>query len=135
MPWLKFLVRLVGISTMAALTDPVHGMVNPYHQKLFEEFGVKSHRRRGGMPGGLESKRLHIFFECDVPATPATYNPVPPRLLARIQVEFAALQAIPAVANAALSAQRTYRAPSYQVDGDDLDARFHSLRARFQPAT
>lgn len=124
----------VGCDCTAAPTDPVHGTVSHYYQKSFEEFGMKSHRGRGGVPGGLEGKGLNTFFEWDVPVTPATYNPAPPRLLARVHAELAALQAVPAIASAALSAQQAYRTLSQKVNGDDLDAKFHRLRARFHRA-
>ena len=161
-PLVKSLVRLADIGTMAAIhipgpegltfvnaafepitvgpdclvtpPDPIHGTVNHYYQKSFEEFGVKSNRGRGGVPGGLEGKGLHTFFEWDVVATPVTYNPVPPRLLARVHTELAALRAIPAIADAALFAQQAYRALSRHVNGNDLEAKFNSLRAQFQPA-
>jgi len=71
----------------------------------------------------------------DVPATSAHYNPAPPRLLARVHKELAALLAVPAIAiaSAAQAAEHANRALSYRVNGDDLDARFHDMRARFQP--
>jgi len=123
----------VGFDCMTEPPDPVHGTLNHYYQKSFEEFGVKSHRGRGGVPGGLEGKGLNTFFEWDVPATPAHYNPAPPRLLARVHKELAALLAVPAIASAAQAAEHAYRALSDRVNGDDLAARFHDMRARFQP--
>lgn len=123
----------VGFDCMTEPPDPVHGTLNHYYQKSFEEFGVKSHRGRGGVPGGLEGKGLNTFFEWDVSATPVNYNPAPPRLLARVHKELAALLAVPAIASAAQAAEHAYRALSYRVNGDDLAARFHDMRARFQP--
>ncbi len=125
----------IGVDCMTEPPDAVHGTLNHYYQKSFEEFGVKSHRGRGGVPGGLEGKGLHTFFEWDVAATPVTYNPVPPRLLARVHAELAALQSIPAIAKAAQLTQKTYCALSQRVNGNDLEAKFNSMRAQFQPAT
>lgn len=124
----------VGPDCMTAPPDPVHGTLSHYYQKSFEEFGVKSHRGRGGAPGGLEGKGLDTFFAWDVPATPATLNPAPPRLLARVHQELAALQAMPEIADAAQAVEQAFCALSRRVNGDDLHARFHSWRAQFQPA-
>lgn len=125
----------IGADFMTEPPDAVHGRLNHYYQKSFEEFGVKSDRGRGGVPGGLEGKGLHTFFEWDIAATPVTYKPVPPRLLARVHTELAALQAIPAIADAAQLTQRNYRALSQRVNGNDLEGKFNSMRARFQAAT
>ena len=124
----------VGLDCMIDPPDAVHGTLSHYYQKSFEEFGVKSHRGRGGVPGGLEGKGLDTFFAWDVPATPATLNPAPPRLLARVHRELAALLAVPEIADAAQAVEHAYRALSHRVNGDGLDARFHSWRAQFQPA-
>ena len=124
----------VGLDCMADPPDPIHGTLSHYYQKSFEEFGVKAHRGRGGAPGGLEGKGLDTFFAWDVPATPATLNPVPPRLLARVRQELAALLAVPEIADAAQAAEQAYCALSRRVNGDDLHAVFHSARAQFQPA-
>lgn len=123
----------VGLDCTTDPPDPVHGTLSHYYQKSFEEFGVKSRRGRGGVPGGRVGKGLDTFFAWDVPATPATYNPAPPRLLARVHRELAALQAVPEIASAAQAVEHAYHALSAQVNGDDLDARFHEMRARFQP--
>jgi len=125
----------IGVDCMTEPPDAVHGTLNHYYQKSFEEFGVKSDRGRGGVPGGLEGKGLHTFFEWDIATNPVTYKPVPPRLLARVHSELTALQAIPAIADAAQLTQRNYRALSQRVNGDDLEGKFHSMRARFQAAT
>ncbi len=122
-----------GLDCMTDPPDPVHGTLSHYYQKSFEEFGVKSHRGRGGVPGGLEGKGLDTFFAWDVPATPATCNPAPPRLLARVRQEIAALQAMPEIADAAQAVEQAYQALSRRVNGDDLHARFQSARARFMP--
>ena len=121
----------VGLDCLADPPDPVHGTLSHYYQKSFEEFGVKSHRGRGGVPGGLEGKGLDTFFAWDVPATPATLNPAPPRLLARVHGELAALLAVPEIADAAQAVEQAYCALSRRVNGDDLDRRFHSWRAQF----
>ncbi len=161
-PMVKSLVRLADINTMAAIhmpgpeglafvnaafdpitpgpdcmaapPDPVHGRLSHYYQKSFEEFGIKSHRGRGGAPGGLEGKGIHTFFEWDVPALPANHNPAPPRLLARVRIQLAVLQAVPAIAAAAHHARQAYGALSCRVNGDDVYAKFRAMRARFQPA-
>lgn len=124
----------VGFDCMTGPPDPAHGTLSHYYQKSFEEFGVKSHRGRGGVPGGLVGKGFDTFFAWDVPATPATLNPAPPRLLARVRRELAALHAVPEIAAAAQETERAYCALSRRVNGDDLDARFQSMRAQFQPA-
>jgi hypothetical protein len=121
----------VGLDCMADPPDPVHGTLSHYYQKSFEEFGVKSHRGRGGAPGGLEGKGLDTFFAWDVPATPATCNPAPPRLLARIRQELAALRAVPEIADAEQATEHAYCALSRRANGDDLDAKFQSARTRF----
>lgn len=123
----------VGLDCTSDPPDPVHGTLSHYYQKSFEEFGVKSHRGRGGVPGGLVGKGLDTFFAWDVPATSATCNPAPPRLLARVHRELAALQAVPEIASAAQAVEHAYCALSARVNGDDLDARFQEMRARFQP--
>lgn len=125
----------IDIDCMTEPPDAVHGTLNHYYQKSFEEFGLKSHRGRGGVPGGSEGKSLQTFFEWDVEPTPANYHPAPPRLLARVHSELAALQANPAIARAAQAAEQAYRVLSRRVNGDDLEARFHDLRAQFQPTT
>ena len=121
----------VGLDCVSDPPDPVHGTLSHYYQKSFEEFGVKSHRGRPSVPGGLVGKGLDTFFAWDVPATPATLNPAPPRLLARVRQELAALLAVPEIADAAQAAEHAYCALSRRVNGDDLDARFHSWRAQF----
>ncbi len=161
-PLVKSLVRLADVDTMAAIhmpgperlalvnaafdpiapgpdcmappPDPVHGKLNHYYQKSFEEFGIKSDRGRGGAPGGLEGKGLDTFFAWDVPATSANHSPTPPRLLARVHDELAALLAMPGVAAAARQAREAQRTLSRRVNGGDLEARFYEMRARFHPA-
>ncbi len=123
----------VGLNCMIDPPDAAHGTLNHYYQKSFEEFGVKSHRGRGGAPGGLVGKGLDTFFAWDVPATPATYNPAPHRLLTRVHKEIAALLAVPAIASAAQAVEDAYRTLSLRVNGASLDERFHDMRARFQP--
>ena len=123
----------VGLDCLADPPDPVHGTLSHYYQKSFEEFGVKSQRGRPSMPGGRVGKGLDTFFAWDVPATPATCNPAPPRLLARVRQEVAALQAVPEIASAVQAVEHAYRELSARVNGDDLDARFHDMRTRFQP--
>ena len=124
----------VGFDCMTDPPGPVHGTLSHYYQKSFEEFGVKSHRGRGGAPGGLEGKGLDTFFAWDVPATPATCNPAPPRLLARVRQELAALRAVSEIADAAQAAEHAYQALSRRVNGDDLHARFQDARTRFLPS-
>ncbi len=161
-PLVKSLVRLADVDTMAAIhmpgperlalvnaafdpiapgpdcmappPDPVHGKLNHYYQKSFEEFGIKSDRGRGGAPGGLEGKGLDTFFAWDVPATSANHSPTPPRLLARVHDELAALLAMPGVAAAARQAREAQRTLSRRVNGGDLEAKFYKMRARFHPA-
>ena len=113
--------------------DPVHGTLSHYYQKSFEEFGVKAHRGSGSEPGGLKGKSLRTFFEWDVPVTPTTYNPAPPRLLARVRHKLAALLSDPAIASAEQAVEQAYLTLSQRVNGNELDATFHSLRAQFQP--
>lgn len=124
----------VGIDCTSDPIDPVHGRLSHYYQKSFEEFGIKSHRGRGGALGGLEGKALETFFEWDVPANPATYNPAPPAVLARVRQHLAALMADPAVAAAAEQVDQAYAALSDRVHGGEVEARFKALQQRFQPA-
>ncbi len=161
-PLVKSLVRLGDIGTMAAIhmpgpeglafvnaafepialgpdcmtppPDVVHGKLNHYYQKSFEEFGIKSSRGRGGAPGGLEGKGLDTFFAWDVPPTPANHSPMPPRLLARVHDEIAALLSVPEIAAAARQAAEMQRALSRRVNGENVEARFHRVQARFHYA-
>jgi len=120
-----------GPDCMTAPPDSIHGKLNHYYQKSFEEFGIKSNRGRGGAPGGLEGKSLDTFFAWDVPATSANHSPTPPCLLSRVHDELAALLAMPGVAAAARQAREAQRALSRRVNGEDLEARFHETRMRF----
>lgn len=124
----------VGFDCSAAPPDPVHGRLNHYYQKSFEEFGIKSSRGRGGAPGGLEGKGFDTFFAWDVPNIAANYNPTPPGLLARLRDELATLLAVPAIAAAAHQACEAQRALSHRVNGGDVEARFHEMQEQFHHA-
>ncbi len=124
----------VGLDCLAVPPDPVHGRLNHYYQKSFEEFGIKSDRGRGGAPGGLEGKGFDTFFAWDVPAISENHQPTPPRLLARLHDEIAALLAVPAIAVAAHEAVKAQRALSRRVNGVDVEARFREMQALFSPA-
>ncbi len=124
----------VGLDCLAPPPDPVHGRLNHYYQKSFEEFGIKANRGRGGAPGGLEGKGFDTFFAWDVPAIPENHQPTPPRLLARVHEEIAGLLASPAIAAAAHDALAAQRALSWRVNGGDVEARFHRMQALFSPA-
>ena len=124
----------VGFDCSAPPPDAVHGRLNHYYQKSFEEFGIKSSRGRGGAPGGLEGKGFDTFFAWDVPNTPENHNPTPPGLLAGLHDELAKLQAVPAIAAAAHEASEAQRALSRRVNGDDVEVRFREMRLRFHPA-
>ena len=123
-----------GFDCSAAPPDAVHGRLNHYYQKSFEEFGIKSSRGRGGAPGGLEGKGFDTFFAWDVPKTPENHYPTPPCLLARLHDELANLHAVPAIAAAAHEAREAQRALSCRVNGNDVEARFREMRLRFHPA-
>ena len=124
----------VGLDCHTPPPDPAHGKLNHYYQKSFEEFGIKSHRGRGGAPGGLEGKGLDTFFAWDVPATAANHHPTPPCLLARVHGELAALLATPGLAAAAEQACEGHRLLSRRANGDDVEEKFHKLRRQFRPA-
>lgn len=124
----------VGLDCTSGPIDPVHGRLSHYYQKSFEEFGIKSHRGRGGAPGGLDGKALETFFEWDVAVSPATYNPAPPAVLARVQQHIATLMADPAVAKAIEQVDQAYAALSHRVHGGEIEARFKAMQQRFQPA-
>lgn len=124
----------VGPDCTSVPIDPVHGRLSHYYQKSFEEFGIKSHRGRGSAPGGVNGKALETFFEWDVSADPATHNPAPPTVLARVHQNLAALMADPAIAAAAKLVDQAYAALSNHVHGGDVEARFKAMQQRFQPA-
>ena len=122
---------MLGPECMTPPPDAVHGKLNHYYQKSFEEFAIKSDRGRGGAPGGLEGKGFDTFFAWDVVPTAANHHPTPPRLLARLHHQLAALLAMPGVAAAAREASEAQRALSQRVNGEDLEARFRHMRTLF----
>ncbi len=122
---------MLGPYCMTPPPDGVHGKLNHYYQKSFEEFAIKSDRGRGGAPGGLEGKGLDTFFAWDVTPTSANHHPTPPCLLTRLHAQLAALLAMPGVAAAAHEAREAQRALSQRVSGEGLEVRFHQMRTRF----
>jgi len=127
-PTVKSLVRLADIGTMAAIHLPGPdglGFVNAAFDPITvgPDCMAPPPDLAHGWLSHYGQNSFNVVFECNTAAMPENHHPMPPRLLARLHNEVAALQAVPAIAAATRDAADAQRTLSQQTNGLEVEAK------------